>query len=104
MNSEDMIESVKLSKRIALAFVMSLVVLVTFYMISETVGDWTWFARSGSILVCIGVLTASFDIKGKMEKSKAPDTYVAQTIIMEAAIIIIGTLVWGFGDLVGTIA
>jgi hypothetical protein len=32
--------------------------------------------------------------------SNAPGKYVSQTIILEAAILIVGTLIWGFGDLV----
>lgn len=103
MNREDVIEFIKLSHRIAWAFVVSVAVLIAFYLISKFVNDWTWFARSGSILVCIGVFTASYDIKGKMEKSNAPDSYLSQTIILEAAIVIVGTLVWGFGDLVGVV-
>lgn len=103
MNSENVIESIKLSSRIAWAFTVSVIVLVIFYMISEAVEDWTWFARSGSILVCIGVLTAAFDITGRMENSEPPQTYISQSIIMEAAIVVVGTLVWGFGDLVGVL-
>lgn len=103
MNSENLIESIKLSNRIAWAFTISVIVLVIFYMISAAVEDWTWFARSGSILVCIGVLTAAFDIKGRMRSSEAPQTYTSQSIILEAAIVIVGTLVWGFGDLMGVI-
>ena len=51
----------------------------------------------------IGVLTAAYDIKGKMEKNNAPDTYISQTIILEASIVIIGTIIWGFGDLINHI-
>lgn len=103
VNREDVIESIKLSHRIAWVFVVSFIALIAFWQISKSVNDWTWFARSGSILVCIGVITASYDIKGRMEKSNAPNTYSSQTIILEALIVIVGTLVWGFGDLVGKI-
>jgi hypothetical protein len=103
VNREDVIESIKLSHRIAWAFVVSFIALIVFWQISKSVNDWTWFARSGSILVCIGVITASYEIKGRMEKSNAPNTYSSQTIILEALIVIVGTLVWGFGDLVGKI-
>jgi len=38
-----------------------------------------------------------------MSKSKAPNEYKNQSIILEATIILIGTLVWGFGDLINKI-
>ncbi len=101
MNHEDVIQSVKLSYGIVLAFCISIAVLIVFGVASKVLNDWTWFARSGSILVCIGVFTASYDIKGKMERNNAPDSYMSQTIVMEATIVVVGTLVWGFGDLLG---
>lgn len=101
MDNEEIINSVRLSRRIALAFVISIVILFGFYQLSAYFNDWSWFARSGSILVCIGVVTAAYDLKGRMEKYKAPETYIFQAMIMEASIVVVGTLVWGFGDLLG---
>jgi len=103
VHRDDVSKSIRLSYRIAWAFVVSVFVLIAFYAISKFMNDWTWFARSGSILVCIGVITASYDIKGQMEKRRAPDAYVSQAIFLEATIVVVGTLVWGFGDLVGHI-
>jgi len=101
MNNEDILKSIQFSKLIAWAFSLSVAIIFISYSISKYLNDWMWFARSGSLLVCIGVLTAAYDIKGKMENSNAPNVYKSQTIILEAAILIIGTLIWGFGDLVG---
>lgn len=99
MDNESVIRTIKLSERIAWAFVISIITLIVFFLISKNIGDWSWFARSGSLLVCIGVLTASYDIKGRMEKTEVPETFISQAIIMEALIVIVGTIVWGFGDL-----
>lgn len=96
--------SVRLSNRVAISFVLSIMILIVFYLISNSFNDWTWFARSGALLVSIGVVTASYDIKGQMEKSKVPDAFISQAIILEASIVVIGTLVWGFGDLLVHIA
>jgi len=96
-----MIKSVRLSRYIAIAFVISVFVLITFCEISKFTNDWTWFARSGSILVCIGVLTAAYDIKSRMENTSSPESYISQTIIIEASIVVIGTIIGGFGDLIG---
>lgn len=90
----------KLSIVIASAFSASLIILFGFACLSDFTNDWTWFSRSGSILVAIGISVTAYDIKGKMEMSNAPGKYVSQTIILEAAILIVGTLIWGFGDLV----
>lgn len=99
LNLEQLKKTIVLSHRIALAAVISIFVLYGFYLLSEILNDFSWFARSGSILVCIGVLTAAYDIKGKMEESNSPKAHRNQAIILEAAIVIVGTLVWGFGDL-----
>ena len=99
MERSSAINSVKLSIRIAMAFVMSIIILIVFYLLSSFLNDWTWFARSGSLLVCIGVITASYDIKGRMKESKAPDAFISQAIILESSIVVVGTFIWGFGDL-----
>lgn len=103
MNIQDINQSIKFSKIIAISFSLSMLVITISWAISEHLNDWMWFARSGSLLVSIGVLTTAYDIKGRMEKSNAPTQYVSQTIIMEAFIIITGTIIWGFGDLINYI-
>jgi hypothetical protein len=103
LKNEDVTNAVRLSTRIVFAFIVSVLVLLIFFLVSIRTENWLWLARSGSILVCIGVATASYDIKGRMEKSNAPNLYVNQTIALEAMIVIVGTLVWGFGDLLGII-
>lgn len=99
MTNEDVLKSIQLSKLIAYAFSLSVVIIFISYSISEYLNDWTWFARSGSLLVCIGILTTAYDIKGRLKLSNAPHIYKSQTMILEVAILVVGTLIWGFGDL-----
>lgn len=103
MKNKDFIESVRLSRFIAIAFSASVFILFFAISISYFLNDWMQFARSGSLLVCVGVITTAYDIQGRMSKSKAPNEYKNQSIILEATIILIGTLVWGFGDLINKI-
>ena len=58
--------AIRLSYIISGAFVASIMILVIFATISRFTNDWTWFARSGSILVAIGVYITAYDIKGRM--------------------------------------
>jgi predicted tellurium resistance membrane protein TerC len=55
----------KLSIVIASAFSASLIILFGFACLSDFTNDWTWFSRSGSILVAIGVSVTAYDIKVK---------------------------------------
>lgn len=103
MKDEEIIESIRLSSFIAWAFTISFFILFFAIFISYYLNEWLWFARSGSLLVCVGVITTAYDIQGRMSKSNAPDEYKSQSIILEATIILIGTLVWGFGDLINNI-
>lgn len=80
--------------------------------------DWSWFARSGALLVCLGVYVAWLDYKGKIDrdiskiKSKL-DAHAAEIFDsfnektksyfnrIEFLVVILGTLIWGYGDLLG---
>jgi hypothetical protein len=90
-----------LSNLIARAFSLSTTILFFAFIASKYLDDWQWFSRSGSLLVCIGVLTAAYDIKGRMIKEGGIPKHVEQTVVLEAIIVVVGTLVWGFGDLIG---
>ncbi|WP_462147142.1 hypothetical protein [Pseudoalteromonas gelatinilytica] len=80
--------------------------------------DWGWFARSGALLVCFGVYIAWLDYKGKIDrdinKVKADlDPQIVKVFDefneknqsyfnkIEFFVVIIGTLIWGYGDLIG---
>jgi hypothetical protein len=103
MTNKDFIESIRLSGFIARAFSISFFILLFAILVSYLLNDWMWFARISSLLVSIGVITTAYDMKGRMSKSNAPDEYIRQSMILEVIIIVIGTLVWGFGDLINKI-
>lgn len=87
--------------------------------------DWTWFARSGAIITALGLVLASrkvliaradlLALLSDMEKVDGTERTARLASfkrlqrdldrqIMEKAgfaLLILGTLVWGFGDLVG---
>lgn len=96
--------------------------------LSVLTGDWEWFARSGSTVVVIGILLTSSQIRQHMRRLRAlRGQLMAQSqrdwasdedkrALLRAAsvqesiwegeghglyMLIAGTLVWGFGDLVG---
>ncbi len=92
--------SINLSKKVGLACAVSILILLAFSQISKYTNDWTWFARSGSLLVVVGVLLAVYDVRGKMTSANSPMAYKLQALAIESLIIVVGTLVWGFGDLI----
>ncbi|WP_439598679.1 hypothetical protein [Falsiroseomonas sp.] len=88
-------------------------------------GDWMWFARSGAILTALGLVLASrkvliaradlLALLSDMERVDGAERTVRLASfkrlqrdidrqVMERAgfaLLILGTLVWGFGDLLG---
>lgn len=97
--------------------------------VSQGTGDWTWLSRAGSLLVVLGIVFAYFNIDGFIERSirgavrrltakKTRDnldashwvvTWLAEdpaeiprrVKTLEVVVIALGTLIWGFGDLLG---
>ncbi len=115
-------------RRVVRGFLLaSAVVTAAFVALSVATGDWTWFARSGAILTALGLVLASrkiliaradlLSLLGEMEAVDGAE----RTARLESfkrlqrdldrqtfekagfGLLILGTLVWGFGDLVGRI-
>jgi hypothetical protein len=60
-------------------------------ILSLKTGQWHWFARSGSLLIAHAlVIFSRATIKSRLATR------------LEFALAIIGTLIWGFGDLIGS--
>ena len=100
------------------------IVLFSFGLISVTVSviadyytNGNWFARSGSILAFTSVLSnfiitgikrkeivtileSGFDKKEKASKIKAKDVVYKSMQLIAFTLGLIGTIIWGYGDLV----
>jgi hypothetical protein len=94
---------------------------------SSASGDWSWFARSGAVLTALGLVLASrkvliaradlLALLSEMERvDGAERTARLESFrrlqrdldrqVMEKAgfgLLVLGTVVWGFGDLLGRI-
>lgn len=93
--------------------------------LSIALQDWTWFARSGAILTALGLVLASRKIliaradlvalladmenadgaqrTARLESFKRLQRDLDRQVMEKAGfgLLIVGTLIWGFGDLVG---
>ena len=87
---------------------------------SVTENDWTWFQRAGSIITLFGAILVSREvirlgIKRRIELHDAPDTWKpSEEVVQEkerrkedfrseaigSVLILIGAVIWGYGDLV----
>jgi hypothetical protein len=109
-------------------FVISFGILATGIVVSLKSGDWTWFSRSGSALVAIGILFTSHQILEhslrlkenrmrweersghdwadensirKLIKARSREEDLWEIEFHGLYMLVVGTLVWGFGDLLG---
>ena len=93
--------------------------------LSIATGDWTWFSRSGAILTALGLVMASRKIliaradlvallsdmertdgaerTARLESFKRLQRDLDRQVMEKAGfgLLIAGTIVWGFGDLLG---
>lgn len=110
------------------ALLLSAAVFVLGVWLSIDQNDWTWFARSGSMIVVIGIFLTSSQIiensrrlkirrshhehnfnrdfaeeikRGTLERSRGLDEDIWENGLRGFYLLVVGTLVWGFGDLVG---
>jgi len=110
------------------AYFFAVITLATGIFISFKTGDWLWFSRCGSLVVVIGIWLTSSQIIDHMERLKQRHAIGEsefqrdwalenkQQSLLNARLneeatwineksgfymLIIGTLIWGFGDLPG---
>jgi hypothetical protein len=110
------------------ALLLSSSVFITGVWLSVNQNDWSWFARSGSMIVIIGIFLTSSQIiensrklrirrsrheqnfhrdyadeikRGTLDRSRSLDEDIWENGLRGFYLLVAGTLVWGFGDLVG---
>jgi len=117
---------VLLSTRKATVLSAAIISVAAWYSIH--VSDWQWFARSGSLIVVIGIILTSTQViensrrlrlrrnhHGKnfsrdfaddiklqvLERSRGLDENIRENGLYGLYLLVPGTLIWGFGDLAG---
>ncbi len=110
------------------ALLLSAVVFASGIWLSLKLVDWSWFSRSGSLIVIIGILLTSSQIiensrklktrrshhdhnfkrdfaedikKHNLERSRHLDENIWENGLRGLYLLVAGTLIWGFGDLIG---
>ena len=108
------------------ALVLSVAVFTLGVWLSIEQNDWSWFARSGSMIVVIGIFLTSSQIiensrrlkmrrshhehnfnrdfaedikRGTLDRSRSLDEDIWENGLRGFYLLVVGTLVWGFGDL-----
>ncbi|MGD2053377.1 MAG: hypothetical protein PVG45_04635 [Gammaproteobacteria bacterium] len=119
-------QHVVLSTRRALLLSSSVFIIGLWLSVNQN--DWSWFARSGSMIVVIGIFLTSSQIiensrklrirrsrheqnfhrdyadeikRGTLDRSRSLDEDIWENGLRGFYLLVAGTLVWGFGDLVG---
>lgn len=113
--------------RIGIAYLTALLTLAGGGLLSLGVDDWYWLARAGSAVVVIGIVLTSRQIMDQLRRLRARrshyegdsrhdwaedtvrftigrrriDQYRWRDEGSGILLLILGTVVWGFGDLVG---
>ena len=112
------------------ALLLSAIVIAGGIWFSLKFMDWNWFARSGSLIVIIGILLTSSQViensrklkmrrshhdhnfnrdfandikKQTLKRSRSLDEDIWENGLRGLYLLVAGTLIWGFGDLVGTL-
>jgi len=110
---------------ILLMGIIALIILITSITLSTKIDEWHWFQRSGAVLVLIGGILSSRKIIRKGFKDLFKDavemsggSYVPtdeeinekkqlkidiRAAKIGVALLLIGTLIWAFGDLLARI-
>ncbi|GAB4344304.1 MAG: hypothetical protein Kow006_00080 [Gammaproteobacteria bacterium] len=118
----------RLSTATRWSYLVTAVLLSAGTGVSLATGEWQWFSRAGSLMVVVGILLTSSQIRdhsrrlrrlrgqlsGQSRRDWAGEERIRELVRaageQEAVweieghglyILVLGTLIWGFGDLVG---
>lgn len=89
--------------------ILALIAGYTGFMMPEIDKRWVWFQRSGSIIVYFGVIAELFAIKSingliswstDIDAQEKYKTHVIVTNGLAIVMALIGTAIWGYGDLI----
>ena len=89
-------------KHIFLGIVALLILLLGFFF-SYHKNDPTWFARSGSVIVILGIIVEGWIILTTGDAKKMPVWSSPEGLWsakMAIGLVCLGTLVWGWGELI----
>lgn len=111
-----------------IAYAAAILILGAGAMVSSRTGDWDWMARAGSLIVVVGILLTSTQVientrrlrlrrqkweasrstlrdwasdDQKLTHSRNHDEHLFENERSGLYLLVAGTLVWGFGDLLG---
>lgn len=109
------------------ALLLSIIVIAGGIWFSLKLMDWSWFSRSGSLIVIIGIFLTSSQIiensrrlkmrrsyndhnfnrdfaddlkKQTLDRSRSLDEDIWESGLRGLYLLVAGTLIWGFGDLI----
>lgn len=110
------------------ALFLSFIVSATSFWLSLRLQNWTWFSRSGSLIVIIGIFLTSTQViensrrlhsrrrhyennfsrdyadkfkQSTLEDSRHHDEDNWESNLRGLYLLIVGTIIWGYGDLAG---
>jgi hypothetical protein len=85
--------------------ILSILTLIGFATISFYTNNWVWFSRSGSLLIFYAIFLEylpTIKTKNVNDRLFWGDQEGHTSVRYSAIIVLVGTLIWGFGDLIGT--
>lgn len=113
------------------AYAIALIVVIIGVVLSLGEGDWQWFSRAGALVVVVGIVLTSSQIiednrrlrrkrqrleqtghvanrdwaqdEPRLAQSRQHDEHLFENERSGLYMLIGGTLIWGFGDLVGVL-
>lgn len=118
----------KTRKFVANSYLIAFITVAAGIVLSINLGDWTWFSRSGSLVVVNGIILTSHQIILHMQNLSPYQGQKASQFNKDWAkeekhtfihddheyrwkseknglyMLIIGTLIWGFGDIFNLMA